>query len=100
MRIAGRGWLLAAAGGLVAEALTLVLILTSSHENQKALNASLIVLISSSFMVSGLVGWRRRPENRMGPLLYVAGMSWCLNSLWFPTMDVGGNSVATDKWSV
>ena len=88
MRIAGRGWLLAAVGGVVAEALTLVLILTSSHENQKELNAALILLVSGSFMISGLVGWRRRPENRMGPLLYVAGMSWCLNSLW----------EANDRW--
>ena len=88
MRIVGRGWLLAAVGAVVAEALTLVLILTSSHETQKELNAALILLVSGSFMISGLVGWRRQPENRMGPLLYVAGMSWCLNSLW----------EANDRW--
>jgi signal transduction histidine kinase len=38
-------------------------------------HAAATVLVAWSFLVAGLVAWARRPENRMGPLLLVAGLA-------------------------
>ncbi|MFI7708845.1 sensor histidine kinase [Nonomuraea sp. NPDC049480] len=53
------------------------------------LNATLLCGISLSYTVSGLIAWRRRPANRLGPLMIVTGFS-SLTSMLFPS----GNAVA------
>ncbi|MFB4270475.1 sensor histidine kinase [Nonomuraea sp. GTA35] len=53
------------------------------------LNVALLCGISLSYTVSGLIAWRRRPANRLGPLMVVTGFS-SLASMLYPS----GNAVA------
>ena len=39
------------------------------------------LVITWSFIGSGLVAWRHRPESRTGPLLVAVGFAWVLNAL-------------------
>ena len=57
-------------------------ILGSNHENHKAAALAFVLLISWSFIGSGLVGWLRRPENSTGRLLVAVGFSWFSQGLF------------------
>jgi signal transduction histidine kinase len=46
---------------------------------------ALYLLAGWSFIVSGLVGWARRPENRVGPIMVVTGFFWFAAALWAQT---------------
>jgi signal transduction histidine kinase len=45
------------------------------------LTAILTILVAWSFMASGLLAWRRRPENRLGLLMVVLGALWLIGQL-------------------
>jgi class 3 adenylate cyclase len=45
--------------------------------------SSLVVdaIVGWSFLAAGLVAWDRRPENRIGPLMVLAGIAWFIGDL-------------------
>ncbi|MCI0632939.1 MAG: hypothetical protein L0206_03345, partial [Actinobacteria bacterium] len=45
-------------------------------------------------MAAGVVSWSRRPTNRIGPLLFVAGAAWSLSGVWSYWVAAGGWSFA------
>ncbi|MEA2478470.1 MAG: hypothetical protein QOJ07_392 [Thermoleophilaceae bacterium] len=69
------------AAGFVAGALTIVLVLTGSHESRPSAAAALGVAIGWSFIGTGLFAWWRRPENRFGALMTAVGFGWFVSAL-------------------
>ena len=60
--------------GCLAAATAMALALRSDHASEPAgLQAALLDWIILSYIFSGLVAWRRRPESRFGPLMVGAG---------------------------
>lgn len=47
-----------------------------------AFEVSLDVAVGFATMAAGIVTWSRRPENRIGPMLFVAGAAWSLSGLY------------------
>jgi signal transduction histidine kinase len=47
----------------------------SFHSSQTA-DAPLALIVGWSFVVSGLIAWRQRPENRLGPAMTLTGFAW------------------------
>ena len=70
-----------AAAALAAATGSVLLAVNSDHVTQPWLHASLFVWISLSYVLCGLVAWRRRPESRLGPLMVVAGFVTALSNL-------------------
>jgi signal transduction histidine kinase len=67
---------------LGAGAVVAALVLTGYSD--EAVPLALLGLVSGwSFVGSGLVAWARRPENRIGPMLILAGFTWFLAGLQF-----------------
>jgi signal transduction histidine kinase len=56
---------------------------TLSNEGLDGLDATVIlyVLVGWSYIGGGLVGWARRPENRIGALMVFVGVAWLLGAL-------------------
>jgi signal transduction histidine kinase len=67
--------------GVALGGLALGVILASDHESQKALTATLGLLVGWSFLASGFVAWWRRPDNNFGPLLVATGLAWFIGAL-------------------
>jgi hypothetical protein len=68
--------------GIVSAILGVLLRLASDHSGpDPGLQAALLDWILLAFIVSGLVAWWRRPENRFGPLMIAAGLALCLSCL-------------------
>jgi signal transduction histidine kinase len=65
-------WLLALVGGAAAAAMTL----TADGLNGLGTPNGLKFLIGWAFAGSGLYAWKRRPENRLGPLMTVVGCTY------------------------
>jgi signal transduction histidine kinase len=63
-----------------------------------------VVLASWSFTVSGLIAWRRRPENRLGPLMALLGVLWLVGQLMFdpdsPPLVFTAGLILSDAWVV
>lgn len=76
----GALWAIGAAGALAAVG-SVGLALTSDHVVRPVLQAVLINWITLPFIVSGLIAWRRRPENRFGKLMVLAGFAGGLSTL-------------------
>src|SRR3954467_7491261 len=78
-------------GGLAAAATSFTLALlsedVSSTLGEPFLIAALTAWITISYVVCGLVAWWRRPENRFGPLLIVAGFVNFLSTLSWSSQD-------------
>jgi signal transduction histidine kinase len=72
---------LVAAGGLTAATVSVGLAATSDHLPLPGLHATLFAWMSLSYLLCGLVAWRRRPESRLGPLMIVAGFGASLSTL-------------------
>src|SRR6188472_4828186 len=70
------GWIVLWSAGLVAGAALSVLTLTDDSLAGRHVTPVLVVLVGWSFMLSGLVAWRQRPENRLGPLMGALGVLW------------------------
>jgi signal transduction histidine kinase len=69
------------AGGLVAAAVSVGLAATSDHLPLPGLHAALFNWITLSYILCGLVAWRRRPDSRLGPLMIAAGFGASLSNL-------------------
>jgi signal transduction histidine kinase len=70
---ARRPWLYFGPAALVAGALAVALTAASDHEQHPAVAIALVLFVSWSFVVAGLIGWTRRPQNRTGKLMVGVG---------------------------
>jgi PAS domain S-box-containing protein len=67
--------------GLALTAAGLYLTFTSDHEQNAAYVAAGHLLAAWAYIVSGLIAWIRRPENRFGMLLTAVGLTWFVGAL-------------------
>src|SRR5436853_312704 len=67
------------------------IVTTSDHEPHKVATIALALTAGVSFVVSGLIALRRRPENRVGLYLAAVGYLWFLGALG----DANNNTVWT-----
>jgi PAS domain S-box-containing protein len=90
-------FLLAIAVALVEAAGAVVIVTTSEHEPHKVATTTLAVTAGLSFIASGLIALRRRPDNRTGLYLAAVGYLWFFAALgdanndtvWTASMFVG-----------
>ena len=66
---------------LVAGAGAIALVLTSDHQDAKAVWAIFGPAVGWSFIGTGLYAWRQRPESRTGLLMIALGFAWFLQTL-------------------
>lgn len=67
--------------GVVFAGFVVALVLTSDHEDQKAIAATVAPIIGLSFIGTGVFAWWRRPLNRFGLLMTGVGFAWFLSGL-------------------
>jgi signal transduction histidine kinase len=79
--LARRPWLYFGPAALVAGAIAVALAVTSDHEEHPALATALLLFVSWSFILAGLIGWSRRPRNRTGMLMVAVGFGVFIGSL-------------------
>jgi PAS domain S-box-containing protein len=68
-----RPWLYFGLAALIADGLAVALTGTSDHEQHPEQAIALVLFVSSSFILAGLIGWTRRPQNRTGMLMVAVG---------------------------
>ncbi|HXE93792.1 MAG TPA: histidine kinase [Gaiellaceae bacterium] len=73
MTPAWRPWLYFGPAALIAGGLAVALTATSDHEQHPGQTIALVLFVSSSFILAGLIGWTRRPWNRTGTLMVAVG---------------------------
>ena len=73
MTLAWRPWLYFGLAALIADGLAVALTATSDHEQHPEQAIALVLFVSSSFILAGLIGWTRRPQNRTGMLMVAVG---------------------------
>ena len=73
MTPAWRPWLYFGLAALIADGLAVALTTTSDHEQHPEQAIALVLFVSSSFILAGLIGWTRRPQNRTGMLMVAVG---------------------------
>jgi signal transduction histidine kinase len=80
---AGLGAALATLAASAAALATLVLavVLAGDARGLHGTAAALPVVVGVLYVASGLLGWTRRPHNRVGPLLAAAGLAWMVWAL-------------------
>jgi PAS domain S-box-containing protein len=86
-----RAFLIAAAVVLAEAAGAVAIVATSRHEPHKIATIALALTAGISFVASGLIALRRRPENRVGLYLAAVGYLWFLAALG----DANNNTVWT-----
>jgi hypothetical protein len=77
----------AAAAGLAAH---------RSFEPYQTADAPLALLVGWSFIGCGLIAWRQRPRNRLGPVMALTGFAWFatfLTDAHRPVLFTAGNAV-------
>jgi PAS domain S-box-containing protein len=84
-------FLIASAVALAEAAGVVAIVATSHHEPHKIATTALALTAGISFVVSGLIALRRRPENRVGLYLAAVGYLWFLGALG----DANNNTVWT-----
>lgn len=68
--------------GIASAIIAIFLRVSSDHGGpDPGLQAALLDWIILAYIFGGLVAWRRRPENRFGPLMIGAGLAICLATL-------------------
>lgn len=67
---------LVATAGLLAGAGAVWLAARSPSHRPIEPGVALTVVVGASLLVSGLLSWRRRPENRLGPVMVATGFAW------------------------
>jgi signal transduction histidine kinase len=86
-----------ALGGVAAASVSVRLALISDHMTQPVLHAALFNWITLSYLLCGLVAWRRRPDSRLGPLMTAAGFGAALSNLaWANSPAVRSIGLAFD----
>jgi signal transduction histidine kinase len=80
--ISHRPWVLFAPGAALAGAAAVALTLASDHEQHPGLTTALLLFVSMSFVIAGLIGWARRPANRTGMLMVAVGYGVLATSLY------------------
>jgi len=88
VRLAGRPWLTFAPAAILAGALAVALTTTSDHEQHPARSTALVLFVSGSFVLAGLIGWNRRPTNRIGMLMVALGFGVLVGVLGEANYDV------------
>ena len=73
MTLTWRPWLYFGLAALIADGLAVALTATSDHEQHPEQAIALVLFVSSSFILAGLIGWTRRPQNRTGMLMVAVG---------------------------
>ena len=81
MTLSRRLWLTYGPAALVASGIGIALTFTSDHEKNPGHTVLVVVFICFSFIVAGLIGWTRRPENRIGALLVAVGFAIFIGAL-------------------
>ena len=81
MTLSQRPWLYFGPAAVVAGSAAVALSLTSDHEEHPGLAVALLLFVSMSFVVAGLIGWTRRPANRIGMLMVAVGFGVLASSL-------------------
>jgi PAS domain S-box-containing protein len=76
-----RPWALFGPAALLAGGLAVALIATSDHLEHPELATALVLFVSWSFILAGLIGWSRRPRNRTGMLMVAVGFGVLVGSL-------------------
>jgi PAS domain S-box-containing protein len=76
-----RPWLYFGPAALAAGGLAVALTGTSDHEQHPVLAIALGLFVSWSFVLAGLIGWTRRPQNRTGMLMVAVGFGVLVASL-------------------
>jgi len=71
--LAWRPWLYFGPAALIAGGLAVALTATSDHEQHPEQAIALVLFVSWSFILAGLIGWTRRPQNRTGMLMVAVG---------------------------
>ena len=79
----GLGLLGLACGGVYA-----AIVLSSHHVDDRGLEAALGLLVGWSFIGTGLFAWWRRPGNRTGLLMVLAGAAWFATGIRASDSDV------------
>jgi PAS domain S-box-containing protein len=79
--ISRRPWLFFGPLAVLAGAAAVSLTLTSDHEEHRGFLTALLLFVSFSFVVAGLIGWTRRPANRTGMLMVAVGYGVLATSL-------------------
>jgi signal transduction histidine kinase len=77
-----RPWLFFGPAAILAGAAAVLLTLKSDHEEHPGLTTALLLFVSMSFVVAGLIGWMRRPANRTGLLMVAVGFGVLAGSLY------------------
>jgi PAS domain S-box-containing protein len=77
-----RPWLWFGPIAVLAGAAAVTLTLTSDHEQHPGYTTALVLFVSMSFVVAGLIGWTRRPANRIGMLMVAVGFGVLAGSLY------------------
>jgi hypothetical protein len=67
--------------GLTAGGWLLALAVTDERATGHRVTAVLLAAVGVSFVASGLIAWRRRPDNRLGPVMVVLGLWWLISNL-------------------
>jgi signal transduction histidine kinase len=83
-----RALLALGAAGVVLAIPVAAVIATSDHTNLNGLLAVTTLVVSWSFLVTGLYLWDRRPDNLTGPLMVALAFSWLVAGL--SSSDVPG----------
>ena len=78
---ANRLWLTYGAAAVVAGLLAAAIVLTSARDQNQAVVLALLLPVAWAFSFAGIVAWIRQPQNRTGPLLVFAGLTWLLGAL-------------------
>jgi PAS domain S-box-containing protein len=77
-----RPWLFFGPLAVFAGAAAVSLTLSSDHEAHPAFTTTLLLFVSMSFVIAGLIGWMRRPSNRTGMLMVAVGYGVLATSLY------------------
>jgi signal transduction histidine kinase len=77
-----RPWLFFGPAAVFAGAAAVALTLSSDHEEHPAFTTALLLFVSMSFVIAGLIGWARRPANRTGMLMVAVGYGVLATSLY------------------
>jgi signal transduction histidine kinase len=80
--------LVLAIAAVVVGAGALLAVISGKHNVHRGAYAALTLSIGWGFIGTGLYAWRRRPENRLGPLMIAVGFAGLLKALAFSNDSV------------